>query len=291
MICFARHCAILRLLFKHMSLFNRLLTSQHTFKFMANSEDAPLQQACPDLNAVFNLTANHIISKSNQSEIFSYQIGQQQYYIKRYFTTVGFASWFGLSRFRIETQNQLWFNHCKLPAARVVAYGEERFLLKTKRAVLITESVDHTLSLAEIAEQHPAYFKNKIWRDKLMQQSAAILRFFHQNRFCHNDLHWRNILIKDYDSLEKLQIYLIDCPRGRRLTWPFLTYKKFKDLANIDKKAPHYFSRTQRLRFILAYLGTERLRENDKTLVRTILKHKVHRVKRKSREKRKSNGQ
>ena len=78
---------------------------------------------------------------------------------------------------------------------------------------------------------------------------------------------------------------MIDCPSGKKLTWPFLNYRKLKDLANLDKLAPTYLSRTQRLSFYLAYRGINKLTQKDKKVVREVMQHKENRIKRKAKAK------
>lgn len=264
--------------------YSKLLFSTYRYvEYLGGHRHNLLKQTCPTVAKIFQLNAN-IISKSDQSEIFAYEINEKRYYIKRYFRTKGFASWFGFSRFRTETQNQLWFNHTGLPSAPVIAYGEERFFLKTKRAVLITEGIENTQDLAHIANHTPILFQQENWRAPIIQQCAAMLRFFHQNKFCHNDLHWRNILVKQEPDELFPQVYLIDCPFGRRLFAPILRYKIFKDLANIDKDAPNYLSKTQRLRFFYAYRNITKLSDDDKSFIRTIFQHKSNRLKRKAKQ-------
>jgi len=260
-------------------------TPTHTHWSILPSENAKeTTQHFPSMDRVFALDAE-IISKSIQSDIFAYVINDKTYYIKRYSRSVGLASWLGFSRLHIETRNQLWFNHANLPSAKVVAYGEERFFLKTLRGVLVTEAIDDTVDLDFIANKQPEKFQNALWCHTLITQLASILRFFHANRFCHNDLHWRNILIKETPLDDNIvQAYLIDCPSGRRIPWPFLAYKKLKDLANIDKHAPHHFSRTQRLRFFFTYRNITKLEHDDKVMIRKILQHKANRIKRKARQ-------
>jgi len=257
----------------------------HSWTILAGEDEEKITKHFPTMDTVFAIDAA-IISKSLQSEIFSYVIEGKTFFIKRYFRSIGIGSWLGFSRFRLETKNQRWFNAMQLPSAPVIAYGEERFLLKTLRGVLITEAISNTDDLAAIAIQQPDKFENRTWRTGLIKEVAAILRFFHAHRFCHNDLHWRNILVEEgQDNVVK--VHLIDCPHGKHLFWPFLSYKKLKDLANIDKLAPQYLSRTQRLRFFLHYRDIKRLSNADKTMIRHILKHKSNRIKRKARETRK----
>jgi len=250
---------------------------------LPNANKAALTKHFPSMDAVFQLKG-HIISASDQSEIFAQTIGNTTYYIKRYFASKGFTSWLGFSRFRTERKNQLWFNQLNLPSARVVAHGETSFFFKTKKGVLILEGIDNAIDLAEIARQQPEKFNLSIWRNQLISQLGDILHVLHAHRFCHNDLHWRNILIQENETTQQPQAYLIDCPFGRKLCWPFLNYKKLKDLANIDKLAPKYLSRTQRLRFFYAYRKITKLQVEDKIMIRNILQHKANRIKRKAKE-------
>ena len=236
------------------------------------------------MKAVFKLEGR-IISKSSQSEIFSQEIEGKTYFVKRYFRSKGLASWLGQSRFRLETKNQQWFNQIGIPAARVVVFGEHAFLLKTLTGVLITEGVSDTRELSELANNAADKFDEKHWREAIILQLAAITSKLHQARFCHNDLHWRNILVQQSHASEAPKIFLIDCPSGKKLIWPLLNYRKLKDLANLDKLAPNYLSRTQRLRFFLLYRNSSKLTNADKKIVREVLQHKQNRLKRKSKSK------
>lgn len=246
-----------------------------------NSSSIPDDLATFD--AAYQLTGN-IISKSSQSEIFAYQQADKTFFVKRYFRTKGLASWFGWSRFDLESKNQQWFNQIGVPAARVVAIGKQGFLFKTYTGVLVTEGIPDSQELVNVAKQNPDVFRNKPWAATIIVQLADIIATIHQARFCHNDLHWRNILIQQsVDQLEP-KIFLIDCPSGKKLTWPLLNYRKLKDLASLDKLAPQYLSQTQRLRFFMHYRGISKLTLNDKQMIRAVMQHKRNRVKRKSKQ-------
>ncbi|MFW5450644.1 MAG: lipopolysaccharide kinase InaA family protein [Methylophagaceae bacterium] len=242
-----------------------------------------IEQHFPSINEVFKLKAN-IISSSAQSEIFSYELDGQHYFVKRYFRSMGLGSWFGFSRLRVEARNQHWFNKMNVPAARVVAYGEQSFLLKTIKGILITEGIDNVRDLMDIANHQSDKFADKAWQNAIIFQLAHITAVLHQNRFCHNDLHWRNILVQENETDRTPKVFLIDCPSGKRLFWPLLQYRQLKDLANLDKIAPSYLSRTQRLRFFKQYRQITILSAKDKTMIGDILSHKTNRIKRKVKQ-------
>ena len=242
----------------------------------------PVTDCFSSMNAVFKLEGK-IISRSTQSEIFAHKIEGKTYFVKRYFRLKGVGNWFGFSRLQIEARNQNWFNEMDIPAARVVAYGEERFFLKTRRGILITEGIENVTELAAIAEQNPDKFQNNNWCDSVISQLANVVAKLHQNRFCHNDLHWRNILIQESEVNGEPKVYLIDCPSGKHLFWPFLSYRKLKDLASLDKLAPNYLTRTQRLRFFLEYRQIAKLSDKDKKMIYDIFAHKTNRLKRKAK--------
>ena len=235
------------------------------------------------LSVVFELQGQ-VISKSSQSEIFKCDIEGQQFFVKRYFRTKGIASWFGYSRFSNEVKNQLWFNRIGIQSAQVAVTGEEKFFLKTLRGVLITEGVDDAQELAGIAKSTPEKFQDKQWVGSIISQIADITSTLHQARFCHNDLHWRNILVQQAEMSAEAKIFLIDCPSGKKLFGPLLKYRKLKDLANLDKLAAIYLTRTQRLRFFFEYRGIKRLSADDKKMILNVLKHKANRVKRKAQK-------
>lgn len=236
------------------------------------------------MRAVFQLDAK-IISKSSQGEIFSQDIEGTTYFVKRYFRSKNIGSWLGFSRFQKELRNQLWFNQQGISSAKVVAFGEHRFFLKTLKGVLITEGVNDTKELSEIAKNTPDKFADKHWRDEIVTQIADITAKLHKARFCHNDLHWRNILVRQISTNHEAKIFLIDCPSGKKLTWPFLHYRKLKDLANLDKLAPQYLSRTQRLSFFMKYRGINKLTPKDKIMIKEVMQHKENRIKRKAKTK------
>ncbi|MCL6415592.1 lipopolysaccharide kinase InaA family protein [Aestuariirhabdus sp. Z084] len=220
------------------------------------------------LDDVFELEGE-VVAADDESATFPYRVGSKRYYVKRYHKTKEFRSYLGMSRIVTEWRNQQKFLRWGLPAARVVAYGQERFLSKTRRGVLITEALENTCDLAQMADQDSPLLKDRAWVRGMLKRLAEVTRDLHSHRFAHNDLKWRNILVTQ--SRDDPEVYLIDCPAGRSWIWPFLEYRIIKDLACLDKVAKYQFSRTQRLAFYFHYSGHSRLSCKDKRRIRKVL--------------------
>lgn len=259
-----------------------MLLAVKSWRIMSPWSRATLPADFSSFDAAYQLNGE-VISKSSQSEIFSYVHDGKTFFVKRYFRTKGLVSWLGLSRFDLESKNQRWFNQMGVSAAHVVAIGKQSLFLKTFKGVLITEGVVDARELSDIAKHTPELFQRKVWADAVIDKLAEVVAKLHKARFCHNDLHWRNILIQQKSEQDTPHVFLIDCPSGKKLIWPLLSYRKLKDLANLDKLAPNFLSKTQRLRFFLAYQGYRKLTAADKQMISSVMQHKRNRIKRKSK--------
>lgn len=220
------------------------------------------------LEKVFALSGTPVAS-DKQSSVCRTEVAGRYFYVKRYHRATGLRSWVGRARIRLEARNLLWFSLIGLPAAEVVAYGEEHVLGRTLRGCLVTAEQVETNDLAWVARHKPELCKNPQWVDAVVRQLAEITRALHARGFCHNDLKWRNILVTRDALLPRL--YLIDCPTGQR--WPgfLLRRRVVKDLACLDKMAKYHLSRAQRMRFFKLYRHTERLSTFDKQTIRAVL--------------------
>ena len=225
-------------------------------------------EAFSSFEKVFALSGKPI-SKDGQSVVFRIELENRRYYIKQYHSTKGIRSWFGLSRIRQEARNQLWFASIGLPAASVVAFGEEHVLSRTIRGALITESLDNTEDLAWTAKNRPDLFCNRQWVLLVIDQVADMTRTLHHHHFCHNDLKWRNILV--LQDADRPRTYLIDCPVGQRWFGPFLEHRIIKDIACLDKVGKQVLSRTQRLRFFTKYRQRDKLTAQDRKFVQKVV--------------------
>ncbi len=187
------------------------------------------------------------------------------YYVKRYFCGgKHLRKHLTRSRCRAEWENLIYFRKLGIATPNIVAYGEEkRYGLLNGRAVLMTAEVNNTRDLAYLAEHRPDLFKNRTWKKRVFKQIAENLAKLHSQRFIHNDLNWRNILVTLDD---KAKVYFFDIPMGRKY---YLSFSRFaaKDLAYLDKLGKKYLSRTDRLRFYYYYRNITKLTALDKAVI------------------------
>ncbi len=168
--------------------------------------------------------------------------------------------WLRASKARREFENYGVLAALGVPVAQRAAVGEERDALgRLKRAWLITVAVPESETLVEFAQREPG----SPHRRALALELARIARTIHAARFQYHDLVWRNILVSRTGAAPRL--VLIDCPRGgvKRSGW---RRHQLRDLASLDKSAVKYCRRTERLRFLLAYLGKERVDDEARAL-------------------------
>jgi heptose I phosphotransferase len=106
--------------------------------------------------------------------------------------------------------------------------------------------------------------------DRLIRQMAALARRFHRAGYNHRDFYCGHFFIKESEPGE-FQIKMIDLQRvqhRRRFRRRWL----IKDLAQLSWSAvPDRVKCTQRLAFMRYYLGVDKLRPEDKRLIREVL--------------------
>ena len=222
-----------------------------------------------DLDAVFALQGE-IITRDDISEVHRLQVGDQQFYVKRYIAAgKNLRRFIGRPRIRAEWENLLKFKRWGIPTVPVVGYGMQRRGLMFDRGALITLGIPDTRDLAGLPCSEHALLDNAAWRRSVIRQVARATRTMHDHGFAHNDLKWRNILA---DAQIPPRIYLIDCPAGSKWPGPLLNYRIIKDLACLDKLGKYHLRNTDRLRFYLDYTGRDRLDSRDKQRIKRIVR-------------------
>ncbi|KHK63569.1 lipopolysaccharide kinase InaA family protein [Pseudomonas frederiksbergensis] len=219
------------------------------------------------LDAVFALQGERL-TKDPLSEVIRVQRKGVYYYVKRYSGAgKGLRRYLGKPRVKAEWQNLKRFAKWGIPTAEVVAWGLARRGATYARGAMITRELPRTEDLSALAKRKDPRLANRVWVDEVSRQLASYTRIMHENRFTHNDLKWRNLLVDDQPRL-----FLIDCPNGDFWRGFWLKYRITKDLACLDKVAKYHLSATQRLRFYLQYRQRARLDECDKKRIRHVVR-------------------
>lgn len=139
-----------------------------------------------------------------------------------------------------------------------LAVGEQRRFGRLCAAYIVTQEVPETVSLQHFARldwpQLEPGAKNAAYRS-LADIVLANLKSLHASGFYHQDLKWRNILVRRHG--EHWTCWWIDCPRGK--------YRRFArgrgellDLSALARGGAVYLSKIQRLRFLLAYYNGDK---------------------------------
>jgi len=230
------------------------------------------RQAFSSLAATWQCRGEEI-NDNSMSRLNRCQLERKNYYIKAYKKRgKSIRRYIGRSRVRAEWENILLLAELGIPTLRLVAYGEDNGLVGHHTGAMVTEEIPDVIDLAELVNRGEFSSRGKPWVDEAMNKLVRLVQVMHRHKFVHNDLKWRNILVSLGD---KLEVYIIDCPAGRRLDGvflaPFFERGVIKDLACLDKVGKQALSRTMRLRFYMQYTGQEKLNSEHKLRIRKIL--------------------
>lgn len=236
--------------------------------------DSAFARTVPDLATALALRGERYSGEDDTGCLVDrIEIEGQGYFFKRYLRTDFHPRDFLLrSKLRTEWDNLLLFRRLDIPTPTPVAMGERRVLGLFDDGVMVSAELAGACDLARLIETRPEKFADRDWFGRLCQLVGPPLQRLHAIGFAHNDLNWRNLLVTEEAGLK---VYFFDSPRGRRWWWPFRLYRITKDLTHLDKMGRRYLSRSQRLRFYLAYRGHQRLTAADKRLLRRVLRRDV----------------
>lgn len=219
------------------------------------------------LKSVMALKGEQITHAKNR-EVIRFRHDGKDYYIKRYMAAgKGLRAHIGRSRVRAEWENLQYFWHMHIPSPKLIAYGEERSLFSGYGAgAYVMHAIPNVVPLDSIA-QYPELLDAREWRIGLLRLIAKYIKRLHDDDFAHGDLYWRNILLALED---KPSVFFIDCPQGKKYFGPQLAYQKVRDIACLAKDSYKYFSRTDLMRFFLAYRGSQSLSAQDKEFIKKV---------------------
>jgi hypothetical protein len=153
---------------------------------------------------------------------------------------------------------------------KVISYGQQWGTLFENRSFLILKKIPNAES---IERQLPEYFNEPATKETLrlrrdfIARLADFIKTFHATTYRHRDLYFAHIFHDDAGCF-----FLIDLARAFK---PTVLNRRFqvKDLAQIFYSAPgRYFSKTDRMRFYIGYTGRDRLTQEDKSIIRRLIK-------------------
>lgn len=135
-------------------------------------------------------------------------------------------------------------------------FGIARNCMLITRDVTDAEQLDTFISKLEESEGD-AELRSEI-RRQIIESIAGNLRKIHEQKFYHDDLKWRNILVRRKPGNRKLvEVSWIDCPNGYfDKTGGFRgKHGRVKDLATMDHEAQNHCPLAERLHFLSVYSG------------------------------------
>jgi hypothetical protein len=200
---------------------------------------------------------------------------QLEVFCKQYiYPSASWRFWGRASKARREFENYALFESLGIRCARRLICLESRDAFgRLTAAFLMTEAVPDSLTLEEFVRRPAKDFPLAALRRTRMvlcRQLAGMTRALHQAGGFHNDLYWRNVLVQGAYS-ETPTLWWIDCPRGGFLRQPFVRPRKqIKDLAALDMESTGHCRSTERLCFLKAYVGVEKLDDRVRILARRI---------------------
>jgi len=176
---------------------------------------------------------------------------------------------FGISTFVREIQNILLFKKASIPALEPV-YFAVRKVEGDLRAILCSEALDGYEPLENLVKRWSTEgWPDRKNRQRLMEAVASVMSRMHDHKIQHNCFYPKHIFV--HFTEEVVDIRIIDLEKAKVKT--LRRFAEFRDLYTLNR---HSFgwSRTDRLRFFLIYLGRKHLDRDAKGLWRKI----VHRT-------------
>ena len=233
------------------------------------------------VDSVFSFNAGKNLSKDNLARFrsrlqFEINSPSATLFLKRYDRPpvlfqirnwLSHRSWKSCSFYELESAGELAAAGINTP--KVVCYGQQRGSFFEKRSFIITEKLPNAESLERklpACFDDPVTVENLKLRRGFIAQLAFFVKKFHDTNYRHRDLYFSHIYYSDNGSF-----YLIDLARAFQ---PVLLRERFqiKDIAQLYYSAPaRYFSKTDRLRFYLAYVGRNKLAKGDRVFIRKVV--------------------
>jgi hypothetical protein len=223
-----------------------------------------------------NYSAGELVSDSSTTRCIRITAADgSAFYFKRYFCHIrrGLRFWMRPGKGAVEVWAYQQLKALGIPTLDIVAFGEKRVLGVLKSNFLISRAVPHSQDLGNFALNEwylmPEPMRRQVYTE-IASQLVMLTRRAHQGRFFHQDLKWRNILVRTED--DHYSIVWIDAPRASKMRLR-TARGAMVDLSGMARFAVGLLSVYDRMRFICRYLGTERRPGEAKRLYRKVAAH------------------
>jgi tRNA A-37 threonylcarbamoyl transferase component Bud32 len=173
----------------------------------------------------------------------------------------------GIPTLRKEYRNIKRCHQLGIPTVNIVYYGF-RNTGDGLRAILITEYLGGYIDANQLAYQwYECGITSLSHRIFVIQEVASVIRKLHCNGLQHGHLQPKHILIKMDNS--KVSVRLLDLENLRsNLIW---NRHRVVDLSTLNRRI-RFWSNSDKLRFLRAYLGIDRLDRSARRLCHRILR-------------------
>jgi len=163
---------------------------------------------------------------------------------------------FGEPTFAGEIKNILLLRQAGVPTLDPLYYGQRKVGGK-QRAILVTRELAGFRPMNDVMKEwsKEGWEKSVSTRRRLITVLAGVIRRMHEQRLAHNSLHPKHVFIRIVEGRAP-EIALIDLEKMRRVIT--IAQASRRDLDSLNRRS-RIWSHTDRLRFLKAYLGTDRL--------------------------------
>lgn len=186
----------------------------------------------------------------------------------------------GEPTFAAEMRNIMALNALGVPTLTPVFYAQRK-IDGQWRVVLMTVELEGFRPLDEWTAEWQAsgWSESRPLRNALIRELAPHIRTMHRAGYVHNALHPKHVFVR-FNRFDEPESRLIDLEKMRR-KYPVLR-NMVRDLDSFNRRNLHY-SRTERLRFLRAYLGVGHLERNMRFLWRWLTRRYVRAMQRRRR--------
>lgn len=179
--------------------------------------------------------------------------------------------WRGQLTFVREYRNIRRYEKAGVPTLDVIYFATDQ-LAGNRRAVLVTRELEGFLPLDEyVAQNQP----DRHVRGALATATGGVVRRLHDNHLQHNCLYPKHIFVRRRD--DGFDVRLIDLEKTKWRLWR--AQAVYRDLDSLSRHA-YGWSRTDKLRFLLAY--TKQLKLDKRG--RALWKHLAQKARRKKKK-------